>query len=76
MNTPANKPPSQLRQLTQGFALVPMLLAVLFTGLGGVSKFRDIGCGNGNLLLVAGGTIIAAAVGVAWFKDRAARRQP
>lgn len=74
MNTPADKTPSQLRQLTQGFGLVPMLLAVLFIVLGGVSKFRDIGCGNGNLLLAAGSLIIVAAVGVAWYKDRAARR--
>lgn len=75
MNTTPDKPLSQLRQLTRGFALVPLLLAALLIVLGGVSKFRDIGCGNGNLLLAAGATIIGVAVGVAWYKDRAARRQ-
>jgi len=75
MNTPSDKTPSQLRQLTQGFGMAPLLLAVLFMVLGGVSKFRDIGCGNGNLLLAAGAIILVTAVGVAWFKDRAARRR-
>jgi hypothetical protein len=75
MNNLPNKPQSQLRQLTQGLALVPLLLAVLFIVLGVVSKFRDIGCGNGNLLLVAGALIIGGSVAVAWAKDRAARGQ-
>jgi hypothetical protein len=75
MSNLPNKPQSQLRQLTQGLALVPLLLAVLFIVLGVVSKFRDIGCGNGNLLLGAGILIIGSSVAVAWAKDRAARRQ-
>jgi len=73
MNNLPNKAPSQLRQLTQGLALVPLLLAALLLVLGVVSKFRDIGCGNGNLLLGAGATVIGLSVAVAWAKDRAGR---
>jgi len=70
-----NQSPSQLRQLAQGPMWVLWAIVAVFVGLGIGSKFADLGAGNGNLLLGAAAVITAVAVGVAAFKDRAARRR-
>jgi hypothetical protein len=70
-----NQSSSQLRQLAQGPMWGLWAIVAVFVGLGIGSKFTDLGAGNGNLLLGAAAVITAVAVGVALFKDRAARRR-